>query len=132
MIAAEPDSVVFACDLRGIGESKPVISTPGKPAKDGVDYFHAGCGLMFNYPMPGQRTHDLLRVIALLRDSGHREVHVVARVTALRSASSTSLSCNKAANSLGPIGRTLPRQRRAPTPRLPWRFEAPGGRIVRP
>lgn len=79
LIAAEPRAAVFACDVRGVGESKPVLTTPGNPAKGGVDYFHAGFGLMLSQPMPGQRTHDLLRVIDWLRDSGHEEIHLAAR-----------------------------------------------------
>ena len=79
LVAAEPQSAIFACDVRGVGESKPVLTTRLDPARGGADYFHAGLGLMFGYPTPGQRTHDLLRVVDLLRDYGHREVHLVAR-----------------------------------------------------
>lgn len=79
MMAAEPASVVFACDVRGVGESKQILSTPSNPAKGGVDYFHAGCGLMFDYCTVAQRTHDLLRVVDLIRASGHQEIHLLAR-----------------------------------------------------
>jgi hypothetical protein len=34
---------------------------------------------MLDYPVAGQRTHDLLRVLAWLQAAGHREVHLCAR-----------------------------------------------------
>jgi pimeloyl-ACP methyl ester carboxylesterase len=73
------DAAIFACDLRGVGDSKPLVSTPENPSKGGADYFHAGCGLLFNYPTVGQRAHDVLRVLDLLRETGHEEIHLVAR-----------------------------------------------------
>ena len=77
---AEPESDFFACDLRGIGESRP--NTCGTdPYLDpyGADYFYAGHSLMLDYPYVGQRTHDLLRVIDWLKASGHREIHLSAK-----------------------------------------------------
>jgi dienelactone hydrolase len=73
LIAAEPDAAVFACDVRGVGESEPAISSRR------TDYFHAVHGLMYDYPTPGQRTYDVLRVINWIRAFGHREVHLAAR-----------------------------------------------------
>jgi hypothetical protein len=32
---------------------------------------------MFGYPVPGQRTHDILRLIDWLRETGHDEVHLI-------------------------------------------------------
>lgn len=78
LIATEHDAAIFARDVRGIGESKPVLSTPEPPAKGGIEYFHAVFGLMFDYPTGGQRTHDTLRVLDWLRETGHREAHLVA------------------------------------------------------
>lgn len=78
LCAAGADTAVFACDVRGVGESRPVLSTPENAAKGGADYFHAACGLLFDYPMVGQRTYDVLRVLDLLRETGHAEVHLVA------------------------------------------------------
>lgn len=77
--ASEPDAAFYACDVRGIGESQPVLSTPGNPRKGGTDYLHAGYGLLFDYPTAGQRTHDLLRVLDWMAGYGHEEVHLVAR-----------------------------------------------------
>jgi dienelactone hydrolase len=79
IIAAEPTAAFFACDPRGVGESQPVVGARDFTAPYGGDYFHAACGLMFDAPVAGQRTHDVLRVIDWLRDQGHEQVHVVAR-----------------------------------------------------
>ena len=79
VMAADPEAAVFACDVRGIGDSQP--NTTGKGFTDpyGSDYFYAVYGLMFDAPYPGQRTFDLLRVLDWLKAHGHDEVHLVAR-----------------------------------------------------
>jgi len=80
LVADEPkETAIFACDPRGIGETKPALSTPEFAAKGGTDYFHAGLGLMFDRPMAGQRTFDVLRVLDWLKAHGHTDVHLVAR-----------------------------------------------------
>lgn len=80
MIAAEPKgTAIFACDPRGIGETRPALSTPEFASKGGTDYFHAGLGLMFDRPMAGQRTFDVLRILDWLKAHGHEEIHLVAR-----------------------------------------------------
>jgi dienelactone hydrolase len=79
LVAAEPAAAFYACDVRGVGESQPVLSTPGNPLKGGTDYLHAGYGLLFDYPTAGQRTHDLMRVLDWMASYGHEEVHLVAR-----------------------------------------------------
>ena len=76
----EPASAVFACDVRGIGESQP--NTCG--AKDfaapyASDYFYAIHSIMLDRPYVGQKTHDVLRVIALLKATGHTQVHLVGK-----------------------------------------------------
>lgn len=76
---AEPNAAFYACVVRGIGESHPVLSTPLNPLKGGTDYLHAGYGLLFGHPTAGQRTHDLLRILDWLAGYGHEEVHLVAR-----------------------------------------------------
>ncbi|MBI5771358.1 MAG: acetylxylan esterase [Verrucomicrobia bacterium] len=78
-MAAEPASAVFACDVRGIGESLPAITGANPLAPYGSDFFHAIHGLMLDAPYAGQKTHDLLRVVDWLRANGHAEVHLVAR-----------------------------------------------------
>ena len=79
IVAAERDSAIFACDVRGLGESWP--NTCGVDAADayGADYFYAAHGLMLDWPMVAQRTHDLLCLVDWLKSAGHREVHLVAR-----------------------------------------------------
>ena len=59
---AEPDSALFSCDVRGIGESQPDTcgaETFLKPY--GSDYFYAIHSIMLDRPYAGQRTHDVLR-----------------------------------------------------------------------
>lgn len=80
LCAAERDAAIYACDVRGIGESNPaVLSSPTNPAKGGSEYLHAGFGLLFDFPTPGQRTHDVLRVLDWMAAYGHEDVHLVAR-----------------------------------------------------
>lgn len=76
----EPASAVFACDVRGVGESQP--NTCG--AKDfaapyASDYFYAIHSTMLDRPYVGQKTHDVLRLIALLKANGHAQVHLVGK-----------------------------------------------------
>ena len=77
LIQAEPEAAFFACDVRGIGDSLPDICGNGQFLKPyGSDYFLAAHGLMLDRPYLGQRTFDVLRVIAWLADQGHTEIHV--------------------------------------------------------
>lgn len=80
LIRTEPDSAFFACDVRGIGESQP--DTCGRNTfllPYGSDYFYAIHSIMLDRPYPGQKTHDVLRVLDWLRAQGHVEVHLVAK-----------------------------------------------------
>lgn len=79
IISKEPDSAVFACDVRGIGESKP--NTCGNDFLEayGNDYFYSGYSTMLDYPYVGQKTFDLLRIINLLKSYGHEEIHIVGK-----------------------------------------------------
>lgn len=77
LIAAEPNVPVYACDVRGIGESRPDTCGADNFAKPyGADFFYASHSLMLDRPYLGQKTHDVLRVLDWLVDSGHREVHL--------------------------------------------------------
>ena len=76
---AEPKAAIYACDVRGVGESQPGISTSDNPQKSRVDNMHAGFGVLFDYPTAGQRTFDLLRVLDWMAGYDHEEVHLVAR-----------------------------------------------------
>lgn len=79
LIQADPEAAFFACDVRGIGESKP--ATCGENSYHdsyGNDYFYAIHSIMLDRPYPGQRTQDVLRVIDWLKAAGHTEIHLVA------------------------------------------------------
>lgn len=80
LIAAEPNSTLYTCDVRGIGESRP--DTCGADqflAPYGSDYFYAIHSLMLDRPYVGQKTFDLLRVIDWLNRYGHAEIHLAAK-----------------------------------------------------
>jgi hypothetical protein len=81
LIQAEPDTAFYACDVRGVGESRPDTCGGADQylAPYGNDYFYAIHGLMLDRPYAGQKTHDLLRVLDWLRDIGHKEIHLVAK-----------------------------------------------------
>lgn len=77
LIAQEPASTFYACDLRGIGESRP--DTCGRDMflhPYGSDYFYAIHALMLDAPYLGMKTFDALRVLAWLATAGHPEVHL--------------------------------------------------------
>lgn len=80
LMKSEPMATVYACDVRGIGESRPqtcganTFLTPY-----GCDYFYAIHSLMLDRPYPGQKTLDLLCVLDWLAANGHPEVHLAAR-----------------------------------------------------
>ena len=76
----EPDSAVFACDVRGTGESQPNTCGSRDFAEPyGSDYFYAIHSIMLDRPYVGQKTYDLLRLIALLKATGHSQVHMIGR-----------------------------------------------------
>jgi len=80
LLKAEPDAAFYACDVRGIGESRP--DTCGKDRfldPYGSDYFYAIHSLMLDRPYLGQKTSDLLHVLEWLKSNGHEEVHLVAK-----------------------------------------------------
>ena len=80
IIKASPGATVYACDVRGIGESQP--NTCGANqflAPYASHYFYAAHGLMLGRPLLGQRTHDVLRAIDWLIECGHEEVHLAGR-----------------------------------------------------
>ena len=80
VMQAEPDSPVFACDVRGIGESLPDTCNPGSFHNSyGNDYFYAIHSLMLDRPYLGQKTFDVLRVLDWLASVGHTDIHLVGR-----------------------------------------------------
>jgi dienelactone hydrolase/pimeloyl-ACP methyl ester carboxylesterase len=80
LIKAEPESAVFTCDVRGIGDSQPDTCGPRSfPLSYGSDFFYAIHSIMLDRPYAGQRTYDVLRVLDWLKANGHEDVHLVAR-----------------------------------------------------
>jgi len=80
LLAAHPDAAFFACDVRGIGESQPDTCGVNQFLRPyGSHYFYAAYGLMLDQPLLGQRTQDLLRVIQLLAEAGHSEIHLAGK-----------------------------------------------------
>ncbi|MFN4258697.1 MAG: alpha/beta hydrolase family protein, partial [Gemmataceae bacterium] len=63
LLKAEPQATFYACDVRGIGESKPDTCGPRSFLRPyGCDYFYAIHSLMLDQPYLGQKTFDVLRV----------------------------------------------------------------------
>jgi dienelactone hydrolase len=79
LIHDEPDSAIFACDLRGIGESQPNTTHEPFSSPYGSDYLYSVFSIMLDYPYLGQKTYDLLRVINWIKSYGHQEIHLVAK-----------------------------------------------------
>jgi dienelactone hydrolase len=77
---AEPKAMVYACDVRGIGESRPDTCGANQFLTPyGSDYFYAIHALMLDRPYVGQKTFDVLRVLDWLAGFGHAEVHLAAK-----------------------------------------------------
>ncbi len=80
IIETEPDSSVFTCDVRGIGESQPDTCGVNSFLQPyGSDFFYAMHSLMLDRPYVGQKTHDVLSVLDWLAAIGHNDVHLVAK-----------------------------------------------------
>lgn len=80
LLAADSDGPFFACDLRGVGDSRPDTCGSDQFLNPyGSDYFYAAHGIMLDRPYVGQKTYDLLRVLDWLRSFGHRDIHLVAK-----------------------------------------------------
>jgi pimeloyl-ACP methyl ester carboxylesterase len=76
----ESASALFACDVRGIGESEPnTCGSRDFAVPYGSDYFYAIHSIMLDQPYVGQKTFDILSVIELLKATGHTEVHLVGK-----------------------------------------------------
>jgi len=79
LISTEPASAVYACDVRGVGDSKPNTCADDFFGAYGNDYFYSAHSIMLNSTYTGQKTYDLLRIIDWLKSSGHEEVHLVGK-----------------------------------------------------
>lgn len=80
LMIQEPGVPLFACDVRGIGDSQPNTCGVDQFTKPyGSDYFYAIHSLMLDQPYAAQKTRDVLQVLAFLAANGHTNVHLVAR-----------------------------------------------------
>lgn len=80
LAAIDGDAPFYACDLRGVGESRPDTCGSDQFLNPyGSDYFYSSFGIMLDKPYVGQKTYDLLRVLDWLRSFGHRDIHIVAK-----------------------------------------------------
>jgi dienelactone hydrolase len=81
LVKAEPQAAFYACDVRGVGESRPDTCGGSNQflTAYGNDFFYAIHGIMLDRPYVGQKTFDVLRVLDWLADIGHGEVHLVAK-----------------------------------------------------
>jgi len=79
LIHNEPDSAVFAFDVRGIGESQPNTCGTDFPDQSGSDYFYANHSIMLDNPYVGQKTNDVLRIINWIKSYGHQEIHLIGK-----------------------------------------------------
>jgi pimeloyl-ACP methyl ester carboxylesterase len=72
-------ALLYSVDVRGMGRSAP--RTCGLPLMGlvGPDMFYACHSLMLGESLLGDRVHDLLVVLDLLRSLGARRVHLVGR-----------------------------------------------------
>jgi dienelactone hydrolase len=80
LLGDDDDAPFYACDLRGIGESRPDTCGSDQFLNPyGSDYFYSAYSLMLDRPYVGRKTHDLVRVLDWLVSLGHREVHLAAK-----------------------------------------------------
>lgn len=78
LLADNPSAACYACDVRGIGESKPNTCSENSFLDPyGSDYFYAIHGIMLDRPYVGQKSRDLLAVLKWLQSLGHSDVHLV-------------------------------------------------------
>jgi dienelactone hydrolase len=80
LLAAHKGVPLYACDVRGIGESRPDTCGADQFLRPyGSDYFYAIHALMLDRPYAGQKTLDVLRVLDWLNSFGHRRIHLAAK-----------------------------------------------------
>lgn len=76
----EKKSILYTCDVRGIGESLPDTTNANSFFTPyGSDYFYAAHAVMLDEPYIGQKTFDVLRVLEWLKANGHTEIHLIGR-----------------------------------------------------
>ncbi|MCB1233050.1 MAG: hypothetical protein KDN19_22585, partial [Verrucomicrobiae bacterium] len=70
---------IFACDVRGVGESLPQSAGGNPNGYYGADYFYAAYANMLNRPYLGGKTFDVLRVLDFLAGYGWNNVHLASK-----------------------------------------------------
>lgn len=71
---------VFALDPRGIGESRPLsCSRDDFFHSYDSDYFYASHGIMLDEFYISQKVHDVLSVLALLKNNGYKDIHLAGK-----------------------------------------------------
>ncbi len=94
LIKNEPKSTFYACDVRGIGESRPDTCGVNQFLTPyGNDYFYAIHSIMLDHPYIGQKTLDVLRVLDWLASHKHTEVHLIAKGWGALPATFAALLC---------------------------------------
>jgi dienelactone hydrolase/pimeloyl-ACP methyl ester carboxylesterase len=77
LFKSHPGIPFFACDVRGIGDSRPNTAGVDQFLKPyGSDYFYAIHSLMLDKPYVGQNTHDVLSVLDWLAEHGYTQIHL--------------------------------------------------------
>jgi len=80
LIEKQPDAIIYACDVRGVGETRPVVANEDSFLIEyGSNYMHAAYALMLGRPYLGMKTHDVLRALDWVADCGHQEIHLAGR-----------------------------------------------------
>jgi pimeloyl-ACP methyl ester carboxylesterase len=80
LLRAEPQAAFYACDVRGVGDSRPDTGNADSFLNPyGSDYFYAIHSLMLDYPYVAQKTEDVLRVLEWLASYGHSEIHLTGK-----------------------------------------------------
>ncbi len=73
------DGVLYALDVRGLGESMPEEPYGGFFQSYGMDYMMHCFGLMFGESYLGRRVFDVLRTMQLLKAEGATKIHLSGR-----------------------------------------------------
>ncbi|MCC7174760.1 MAG: prolyl oligopeptidase family serine peptidase [Bryobacterales bacterium] len=80
LLNGQPEATFYACDVRGIGESRPnTCDEDSFFHAYGSDYFYAIHSIMLDAPYLGMKTHDVLRVLDWLAGFGHSSIHLAGR-----------------------------------------------------
>jgi pimeloyl-ACP methyl ester carboxylesterase len=80
LLAGEPEATLYACDVRGTGESQPDTCDENSfLGPYGSDYFYSSHSFMLDAPILGMKTHDVLLVLDWLTSFGHSSVHLAGR-----------------------------------------------------